>query len=133
MKQKNSSALTKQDLQEAIKKVATSTDVQGVKQVINDLTQEITALKKDTNTVKHDVKSIRNELDTIELRLDIKLDKLEMAIDDNARQYRDDVLTKLSETMGELEKIREDRELASYHTSELEKRIKKLEQMRQAA
>lgn len=133
MKTKNTTPLTKQDLQEALAKIATNANLHIVEREINSLTKEVVALKKDFNTVKHDVKNLSNELDTMELKIDIKLDKLEMAIDDKSREYRDQILTKLVGVMGELEKIREENTIGTYQASEHEKRIKRLEQTRPAA
>lgn len=77
---------------------------------------------------------LKNE--TISLRMN--LDKLKLEIDDKARQYRDQVLTKLDGVMGELQNIREDNIIGSHQTAEMrdqvenhEKRIQKLEQTQQ--
>ncbi len=62
--------------------------------------------------------------------LEIKLAK----IDDKARDYRDDILNKLDEVMGELETIREENLIGTYQLKELrkqdanhERRLRKLE------
>lgn len=53
---------------------------------------------------------------------------MEQGIDDKARKYRDDVLTKLDEVMGELIAAREEREFMNHDIRDHEKRITKLEQ-----
>lgn len=65
-----------------------------------------------------------------------ELDHLKTAIDDKAREYRDDILTKMDKTMGGLEDIREDSEIGKHQTEvlradvdELKKKIKKLEKV----
>ncbi len=67
--------------------------------------------------------------------LNLRLDQLKQELNDTARQYRDQILTRLDEVMGELQNIREDNAIGSHQISELgkttnnhEKRIKKLEQ-----
>lgn len=68
--------------------------------------------------------------------LELKLDALEQKIDEKAKKYRDDVLNKLDEAMGEFGAIREENTIGAYQTSELrkevddhEKRIKHIEKI----
>ena len=58
----------------------------------------------------------QNTLDLVtKVFLEIKLDEIKEEIDENAKNYRDDVLTKLDEVMGELETIREENILGNHH------------------
>ena len=75
------------------------------------------------------------------LRAEIKLntDEILVKVDENARKYKDQILSKMDEVMGELQTIREDNIIGTHQTSELrrqtddhEKRIKKLEKVQQA-
>lgn len=68
------------------------------------------------------------------IQLEIKLDNLEKRIDDKARGYRDEILTKMDQILGELAQIREDNHFRDRDIRELkktdrdhEKRIKKIE------
>lgn len=74
---------------------------------------------------------VKEEISYSELRTDIKLDKLKRELDDNAKEYRNDVLNKMDEVMGELAQMREDREVGDYQVGEKienhEQRIIKLE------
>lgn len=61
-------------------------------------------------------------------------------VDENARKYRDQILAKLDETMGELGAMREENVIGSHQTSQLrsdvdnhEKRIKHLEKIQPTA
>lgn len=67
-----------------------------------------------------------------------ELDDLKKEIDRKAQGYRDQILTKLDETMGELGAMREENTIDSGQTSQLrdtvqdhEKRIKKIEKIQQ--
>ena len=61
----------------------------------------------------------QNTLDLVtKVFLEIKLDEIKEEIDENAKNYRDDVLTKLDEVMGELETIREENILGNHHVQE---------------
>ena len=85
-------------------------------------------------------KKFDSKLETLEKEIDVKLDRLEKEIDNNARKYRNDVLVKLDEVMGELQTRREERTIETHQYSELvgqaenhEKRITNLEQIQKAA
>ncbi len=72
--------------------------------------------------------------------LEIKLDEVKRDIDDKAKGYRDEILTKLDGVMGELQTIREENTVGAYQTRELreevdshEKRIRRLEKPHIAA
>ena len=61
----------------------------------------------------------QNTLDLVtKVFLEIKLDEIKEEIDENAKNYRDDVLTKLDEVMDELETIREENILGNHHVQE---------------
>lgn len=69
-----------------------------------------------------------------------ELDKQKQELDDNAKKYRDQILTKLDEVMGELGTMREKNTIGAYQTAELrkqvdnhEKRIIHLEELQQTA
>jgi hypothetical protein len=68
------------------------------------------------------------------VEVEIMFEKWTYKIDENARRYRDEVLTKMDQIVGELAQMREDREFDRYdkrRTEEQfddhEKRIRKLE------
>ncbi len=72
--------------------------------------------------------------------LEYELGELEQRVDNRAKQYRDQILTKLDGVMGELGAIREDNTIGTYQTSQLredvdghEKRIKTLEKVQPLA
>ena len=67
--------------------------------------------------------------------IDYKLEKVKRELDDNAKLYRDQILTKLDRVMGELETISEENILGPKQNRELrddveslKKRVKKVEQ-----
>lgn len=59
--------------------------------------------------------------------LDNKLEKLERRIDDNAQNYRDQILTKMDEIVGELAQIREDNLFRDRDIEELQDKTEKHE------
>lgn len=70
----------------------------------------------------------------VEFIVDSKIDGLETRIDEKARSYRDEILTRLDGVMGELAQIREDRVFEEHDVKVLKekaddngKRIEKLE------
>lgn len=65
----------------------------------------------------------KTDLKRFEIRFDIKLDNLKNEIDDNAKKYRDDVLTKLDGVMGELQTIREENTIGVYQTGKLKEQV----------
>jgi BMFP domain-containing protein YqiC len=67
--------------------------------------------------------NLQKELGSLEKRVDIKLENLKQDIDEKARGYRDDVLTKLDGVMGELQTIREENTVGTYQMSELRRRV----------
>ncbi|MCL4415138.1 MAG: hypothetical protein M1268_03765 [Patescibacteria group bacterium] len=129
MKQKNSDSdlVTKVDLEKALKPFATKDDISRPEQ----------STKTDIKELKTEVKGQRAEFKRIEKSLRSELLRLEERIensDENAIKYRDQILTRLDEVMGELENMREDRTIGTYQTAELrkdvddhEKRITRLE------
>ena len=87
------------------------------------------ATKKDLKVLE---KSLRKELLMLEERVEQS--------DENAKLYRDQILTKLDEVAGELGTMREENTIGSYQTSELrkevdehEKRIARLEKTQTSA
>lgn len=93
---------------------------------------------KDLVTKEFFKKELKRELvkefRAFELKVDLKFDGLKIEIDDKAREYRDQVLTELSEVMGELKIIRDENTAGTHQISELqdsmvnhEGRIKKIE------
>lgn len=56
-----------------------------------------------------------------------ELEKFGLEMDEKARGYRDDILNKMDEMMGELEQIREDQMFIHHDLKDHEKRITKLE------
>lgn len=72
--------------------------------------------------------STKDDLNSLEVRIDIKIDQLKLEIDDNARGYRDDVLTKLDEVMGELQTMREENTVGSHQLSNLKDQVENHEE-----
>ncbi len=70
--------------------------------------------------------------------LDIIIDEAKRDIDEKAREYRDQILTKLDGVMGELQTMREENTIGTYQSKEVrdqiddhEIRIKRLEKPQQ--
>ncbi|MBI4098031.1 MAG: hypothetical protein HY426_03240 [Candidatus Levybacteria bacterium] len=57
------------------------------------------------------------------ISLEEKLEKRFSQIDENAKKYRDDILTKLDPVVAEIESARLDRELGASQTSQLREQI----------
>lgn len=55
--------------------------------------------------------------------MDIKQEQMLIRIDEKARQYRDEVLTKMDQIVGELAQIREDRLFEKHEKGELKEQI----------
>jgi uncharacterized membrane protein len=87
------------------------------------------------------MKKKNTSLDLVtETHLAIKLDELNLKVDDKARLYRDQILTKLDQVMGKLQNIREDNIVGTHQVRQLRKdvenhskRLVKLEQTPQIA
>lgn len=82
---------------------------------------------------------LKKELSNYPDRGEVKmmLEDLEVKIDEKARGYRDQILTKMDQVVGELAQLREDRLFEKHDKKELEEsiddheeRIKKLEKVR---
>ena len=102
-----------------------------------------TAYMKSDYVTKQDLKEaltefrkelLRDLLPAIDIRMDIKLEAMERRIDDRARQYNSEILTKFDSWAGELESAQIDRTISTSRFAKLsdkvkdhEKRIKKLE------
>ena len=91
--------------------------------------------KSEELATKKDLQNVEEKL-----RFEIKTsaDEILIKVDENARKYKDEILTKLDEAMGEFETIREDNIIGTHQTSQLredvdehEKRIKNLEKAQQ--
>ncbi len=89
---------------------ATKTDIEGLETRFD--------IKFKGLETRFDIK-----LKGLETRFDIKLDRLKEGIDDNAKKYRDDVLTKLDGVMGELQTMREENTIGTYQIGELKERV----------
>lgn len=79
---------------------------------------------------------LHSELSSFEQKIDVKLEKMR----EENKQYKDEILGKLDETMGELGAMRDENTIGSGQTSQLreqaedhEKRIKHLEKIQQIA
>lgn len=115
MKQKS------QRLKDKIADLATKNDL---KKVEKSLRAELHSTEKSLRAELHSTeKSLRAEL----LRLEGKMGSMEERIDENARGYRDEVLTKLDGVMGELATMREENAVGAYQTRELKERVEQLE------
>lgn len=73
-----------------------------------------------------------NEL-VIKALLQNEFEKFGREVDERARGYRDEILTKMDEMMGELEQIREDQAFTRHDIANHEKRITKFELSSKAA
>lgn len=71
-----------------------------------------------TKIIKTELKDYPNRYE-----LDSKLERLERKIDDNARSYRDQILTKMDDIVGELAQIREDNLFRDRDIKELQEKI----------
>jgi len=88
--------------------------------------------KNDPEVTQSVLSNILDErFDTFEKKVDKKFEKFGREVDGKAKGYRDDVLNKLDEVMGELEQIREDQSFITGDIKDHEKRIIKLEQSSQ--
>lgn len=102
-------------------------------------------LKKELSKLatKDDLKNVEKSLRAELLRLENRMEGFETRMDrsdENAKQYKDEILTKLDEVMGELQTMREENTIGAYQNSELqkhvdnhEKRIARLEKAKQTA
>lgn len=113
----NSDPVTKQDLLTALNEFSTI--------IRRELRRD---LRKDFR------KDIKEEIAALEIRTDVKLEKMELRMDDRAQKYRNEILTRFDMWASELENARQDRVVSMKQTHELrgavddhEKRIKKLE------
>ena len=92
------------------------------------------ATKSDLKNLGVDV---HQEITTLEIKVDIKLERVERRIDDNAKKYRDQVLTSNDKLAKQLETMREENLAGFNQTSrqinDHEKRIGKLEHFHQSA
>lgn len=89
--------------------------------------------KKNNSQTQVTRGELREELSRLEGRLEKKfitkpeltfgLEELKIEIDERARQYRDDVLTKLDGVMGELQTMREENTVGTHQISELAERV----------
>lgn len=92
-------------------------------------------LKGDIKTVKDelkgDIKELDDKIEKVEksLRLDIQfsIKETEERLDDKARQYRDQILTKMDKFMGEIKDSREERILVAEKQTEHTDQIERLE------
>lgn len=82
-------------------------------------------------TNKELLKEILQEIKDSELRVlakvEIKFSETEQRLDDRAKQYNSDILTRFDTWAGELDQARIDRELTSAKINDHDKRLKKLE------
>lgn len=82
----------------------------------------------------------KGDLELLEKSLRGELLRLEERVEGNAKQYRDEILTKLDGVMGELKTIREETSIGAHQVFDLqeqvdghEKRIIRLEELQPAA
>lgn len=77
-----------------------------------------------TKTELHNVRDdLRGEIRGVETRMDIKMERMEGRIDDKARGYRDEVLIKMDQVIGELQTMREDQTIVNHQTTQALKRL----------
>ena len=76
----------------------------------------------------------KEELKSLERRINFRFDNFKEEVDENAKKYRDQILTRLDGVMNELETRRDERDLETHQYSELkdqvddhEKRIARIE------
>ena len=107
----------------------------------NNSSQQITKTDLESALEKYATKKDLKVLES-SLLSEIKLNTEEILVkvDENARKYKDEILTKMDEVMGELGTMREENIIGSGQTSQLrdnvedhEKRIKHLEKAQPTA
>lgn len=129
MKQTNSKLLTSEELitilNDKLTEFPTKKDVESI------VKREIKEQLKNHPTKK----DLHIEIECSDVRTDLKIDQAKREIDDKAREYRDQILTRMDKDVGEQAQIREDNEFRDHDVRELkqtsedhENRISKLEQ-----
>jgi len=106
MKQKNLKPLTKEELIEILKDFPGKKDVEAI-------------VKK---TVQQQLKNHPTKYE-----LHVELINQELRFEDKAREYRDQVLTKMDQTMSELAQHREDKLFTDYEIKKLKEKDEELE------
>lgn len=91
-----------------------------------------TATKEDLETglssLHHEITSeIKAEIRASEIRKEIKMDEMELRIEDRARERHSKVLSKFDQWAGRIEKADEDQIFTTKQLNDHEKRISKLE------
>lgn len=92
----------------------------------NDLSQPAT--KGDLIELEQKLEKRFEKKFATKLQLHIELENFELRVDDKARKYRDQILTRLDQVMGELQNIREDTVFKNRDISKLRKDIDSHEQ-----
>ncbi len=124
-------SILREELKKELAKYATKDDLK--KTLSNYPTKD--DLKKELSNypTKDDLKKELSNYPTT-IKVEMMLEKTKMDIDDKARGYRDEILTKMDQVVGELAQLREDRLFEKHEKKEIEtridnheKRLKKLE------
>lgn len=130
-----STPATADDLKKEFKKRDKRFD--AVDKKFTETDKKFSEIDKKLTTVEH---SLRVEIKLSSLNLEQRLEERIRNSDEKSKKYRDDILTGLDRVYGELESIRENRDLAAGQTREVrngledhEQRIARLESTRQAA
>lgn len=69
---------------------------------------------------------LRRELTALEkkiVRVDIKLESLGRDVDEKARKYRDEILSRIDDVMGQLETLREENVIGAHQTREFREQV----------
>ncbi len=104
-----------------------------MKQITDDQTQVTKAILQETLKIefkkelenyptKTDLNKALNNYPT-KVDMKIEMDQLEMRMDDKARIYRDQILTKMDQIIGELAQMREERAFDRFDKKTLEKKV----------
>ncbi len=87
-----------------------------MKQINDDQTPVTQAFLRET---------LKKEFSNYPTKVDMKIemDQLEMRVDNRAKMYRDQILTKMDQIIGELAQMREEREFERFDKKTLEKKV----------
>lgn len=116
--------VTKQYLKEAMKKYATKADVKNVEKTLRS---DLLRLEGRMENVEEKMTNVEGKMTNVEGKLG--------TMDEDNKGYRDEVMNKLDNIVGQLENLRIDNEIGANQTYEIrkqlenhEKRIESLEQ-----
>ena len=110
----NQNPITEDRMRQLLKEYPTKKDLEEfVTKKYLEKTLEKYATKKD----------LENAFKASETHTDYKLARFREEIDEKAREYRDQLMTKLDYIVGELADMREDRVIGDHHTKSLKQKV----------